>query len=220
MRRMRHARPALPWSDATLASALARARATERRQVERIRARYGYDLFRRNCATELARTLDDALGADGIGDGPLDFVPLALSARLRRLPAAAATTDLPSRRRTAITRLTAERSALLTALRESNTLTATTYDRNPDDSVFLFFTEGRPLARPLFGTVNLGVGLGATLAGMATLPLDRGHLAWGGLRGTLFSLPELAFVNIRKGTYDRFAAADGPDGLPETASAR
>jgi len=219
-RRMRHAHPFLPWSDAALASGLDPARHAERRQAHRIRDRYGYDLFRRNCATELVRTLDDALAVGGIGQAPLDFVPLALNARLRRLPSATETTELPSRRRSALRQLAADRSAFLVGLRESNTLTATTYDRNPDDSVFLFFTEGRPLARPLLGTVNLGVGLGATVAGIAAVPLDRGHLLWSGLRGAVFSLPELAFVNIRKGTYDRYAAAEPPDGLPEATSAR
>jgi hypothetical protein len=53
------------------------------------------------------------------------------------------------------------------------------------------------------GAANLSVGIGAAVAGLATLPADRGHLLWAGLRGALFSLPELAFVNLRKGTYDR-----------------
>ena len=37
---------------------------------------------------------------------------------------------------------------------------------------------------------------------LALLPLDRGHLLVSGVRGTLFSLPELAFVNLRKGSFD------------------
>lgn len=34
------------------------------------------------------------------------------------------------------------------------------------------------------------------------LPLDRGVTLLAGLRGVLYSVPELAFVNIRKGTFD------------------
>ena len=38
------------------------------------------------------------------------------------------------------------------------------------------------------------------LAGVFTLAVDRGDLLRAGLRGVLFSLPELAFFNIRKGS--------------------
>ena len=45
-------------------------------------------------------------------------------------------------------------------------------------------------------------GLGATLVGVATLPFDRGKTLWAGLKGVMFSLPELVFFNIRKGSFD------------------
>ena len=34
------------------------------------------------------------------------------------------------------------------------------------------------------------------------LPVDGGEMLWAGLRGALFSLPELVFQNIRKGSFD------------------
>jgi len=36
------------------------------------------------------------------------------------------------------------------------------------------------------------------------LPLDRGELLTSGLKGAFFSLPELAFFNIRKGSFPDF----------------
>jgi hypothetical protein len=34
------------------------------------------------------------------------------------------------------------------------------------------------------------------------LPFDRGTTLWSGLKGIAFSLPELVFVNLRKGSFD------------------
>jgi len=84
--------------------------------------------------------------------------------------------------------------------RECNVLTSTIYRRNDDDSFFLLFTDD--WSRPLFGAVNVAAGLAAGAVGLALVPLDRGHLLKSGVRGALFSLPELAFVNPRKGSFD------------------
>ncbi|TME78459.1 MAG: hypothetical protein E6I48_00380, partial [Chloroflexi bacterium] len=81
-------------------------------------------------------------------------------------------------------------------------LTSTIYPRNTDDSFFLLFTDDVVTPRPLFGTVNLAAGLGAAVVGVPLLPFDGGHTLMAGLRGAVFSLPELAFVNLRKGSFD------------------
>ncbi len=86
-------------------------------------------------------------------------------------------------------------------LRESNVLTAQSYEHNPEDPIFLFFTDNVVLRRPLYGIANLAVGIGGTLAGLAWLPLDGGATLRAGLDGTLFSIPELAFINIRQGSF-------------------
>jgi len=49
---------------------------------------------------------------------------------------------------------------------------------------------------------NLATGLGAAAAGVPLLPFDGGRTLVAGLRGAVFSLPELAFVNLRKGSFD------------------
>ena len=48
--------------------------------------------------------------------------------------------------------------------------------------------------------------------GLLRAPLDRGRTLWSGTRGVVFSLPELAFVNLRKGTLEY-----GPGDPPRTA---
>jgi hypothetical protein len=51
--------------------------------------------------------------------------------------------------------------------------------------------------------VNLLFGLGYTTYGLAAAPFDRGQRVGAGLAGMMWSLPELAFVNVRKGSFDR-----------------
>jgi hypothetical protein len=113
--------------------------------------------------------------------------------------------EIPSHRRASLARLSRGDSPLRVFLRESNTLTSTLYDRNPDDSYFLFFTDDHVAIRPLFGAANVLAGLGATIAGAITWPVDRGRTLWAGLKGVVFSLPELVFFNIRKGSFDHVA---------------
>jgi hypothetical protein len=50
--------------------------------------------------------------------------------------------------------------------------------------------------------VNLFFALGYTGWGLAALPFDGGVRAQAGLEGMLWSLPELAFVNVRKGSFN------------------
>jgi hypothetical protein len=40
------------------------------------------------------------------------------------------------------------------------------------------------------------------VVGVPLLPFDRDETLTSGVRGALFSLPELAFVNLRKGSFD------------------
>jgi hypothetical protein len=95
-------------------------------------------------------------------------------------------------------------------LRESNTLTSTLFRRGAHDSFFVFFTDDVVAPRPLWGTVNLLAGLGASAVGLALAPVDHGATLRAGLRGALFSLPELAFVSLRKGSFDYVRRADAP----------
>jgi hypothetical protein len=169
----------------------------------RLRAIYHYDVVSRNCVTEIFRTIQAAgatFGANAFPDAGLGFIPFVSAAAVNESYPVAERSTLPSYRTYWLVRLRETEGSARTALRESNTITATL--RHPDerDDVFLFYTEDATLLRPFYGALNAGIGAGATLAGLATLPFDGGRLLTRGARSFVFSVPELAFVSFRKGS--------------------
>ena len=96
----------------------------------------------------------------------------------------------------------AREGTLRAALRESNVLTSTLYAPADASGFFVFFTDGRWPLRPLLGAVNLGAALARSGIGVLQLPFDRGRGLRDGLDGALWSVPELFFANIRKGTSE------------------
>jgi hypothetical protein len=173
----------------------------------RLAALYGYNLLTRNCVSEIFATIDAALGSEqsGLGgivrtDATLNFIPF-VSARAvaSNYPVIGARTQ-PSYRQLRRSADGDDGRTWRTALRESNTLTATSYHAGPDDSAFVFFTDDAVALRPLLGAVNLLVGVADGMLGLTTWPADGGVRLRAGWYGALFSLPELAFVNIRKGS--------------------
>jgi hypothetical protein len=194
--------PALDPASAASAVACARQREAELRQ--RLRALYGYNLVTRNCVTEIFDTIDSApgtdLGARVDGRRGLNFVPFVSAAAVNRSYRVAERAHLPSYRQYWLAECEARGCGIATRLRETNTLTSALYQPGDRQDVFLFFGDTyRPL-RPLAGAANLAVGTGATLAGLFTLPFDRGALMKAGARSAAFSVPELAFLSIRKGS--------------------
>ena len=65
------------------------------------------------------------------------------------------------------------------------------------------------LRDPLYGVANLAAGMLEGGLGLVSLPFDSGKRLKSGAVGALFSLPELAFVNIRKGSFE-YARSDTP----------
>jgi hypothetical protein len=208
-------------SDEALARHAATAREDEEAYESELRRLYGYNVVTRNCVTEIFRTIDAALAttlatpdADAIRrestrrlggyveiDYTFTFIPATSALAVRDAYAVAETIEVPSYRLAALARMYRQDNAARVYLRESNTVTSTLYRRNPADSAFLFFTDDVvPAIRPLLGAVNIVAGLGVSAAGLFALPVDGGDLLRAGLRGVLFSLPELAFFNIRKGS--------------------
>lgn len=234
--------PALGADD--LDSALATAREREAAQAAGLKRLYGYNLFTRNCVTEIFRTIEAALRRDVLAREPaldgealnarvraasearlggyvppvgvLGFIPAVSSIAVDQGYAVSTVVDLPSYRTAQLAQMYARENPLRVFLRESNTLTSTLYRRAPEDSTFLFFTDNAIAMRPLFGAVNVLAGLGAAAAGLATLPMDGGELLTSGLKGAFFSLPELAFFNIRKGSFPDLDRR--PVDMPETAA--
>lgn len=186
-------------------AAIAADAAERRRALERD---IGYDLFRRNCVTELLAVLDAEDIAPDADEAPGGFVPAVARAWLGRLAPVAATSARPSARRVAIEAAVerddtiARGSSVGLRLRESNTLSSRLYRSHAEDSAFLVFAADTPIPiRPLAGLANLVWGTGASVVGLATWPFDRGRRLERGLRGVAMSVPELFFFGIRKGSY-------------------
>jgi hypothetical protein len=170
-------------------------------------AQYAYNLISRNCVTEIFRTINQALGDETqkqLGarvDADLNFIPFTAFAYVQTHFPVSNSRVLASFRTQALARQYEREFAPWVYLRESNVLTAELYHYNPDDAAFIFFTDDGFFLRPVYGAFNLLTGLGQSLLGLFEWPLDDGAALHNGTRGLMMSLPELAFVNIRKGSY-------------------
>ena len=208
-------RPAvLAPSPATLVDRIVAAREREEAYSRVLERLYGYQLITRNCVSELLAELDAALlGARVDVDASPNFVPALSALVVKERYGVSEIVRIPSHRRARLARLYERENALRVFVRESNTITSTLYWRNSRDSTFLFFTDDVVVTRPVFGAVNLVTGVAASAVGLVTAPFDRGKRLRAGLRGAFFSLPELVFQNIRKGSFQYVgqAAATDPD---------
>ncbi|WP_367027456.1 hypothetical protein ABZN20_09390 [Methylococcus sp. ANG] len=197
-------RPALGAEE--MQDAAAAFRAAESGQRERLKQIYRYHLVERNCVTELFRTLNDSLaglnrsGTQALGGHieptAVDAIPFVSAQRVERHYRVTESFELASRRKLFLETLDSE-----AYLAELSPLSSAIYRTNDEDSLFLFFTDTAAWPRPLFGAANLAVGTAEALAGLLASPFDAGRTLHHGLRGMLVSLPELAFFNIRKGTF-------------------
>lgn len=215
--------PAL--NEAELVTALAGAGERAAAYAERLQRLYAYNLVTGNCVSALFRGINGAFVAGASADeeatgehvrtesrlrlgGYVDtawspnFIPFVSARAVERAYDVTETEEFPSYRKARLAALYRREAPLRVYLREANVITSTLYRRNPDDSVFVLFTDDAVLPRPLFGAVNLMAGVGAGALGLVLAPLDGGRLLLSGLRGALFSLPELAFFNIRKGSFE------------------
>ncbi len=177
-----------------------------------LRERYAYDLFRRNCITELVRVTDEAFGSAAltraalggrIAPGePFGFVPFVFFDDVRGRLRVSRVEHVPSFRERELARIAREEPGLWPRARESSPLLATAYEPLLQDSAFLLFTDDVFWRRPLYGAANLTWASGYTLYGVGAAPFDRGARFRAGLLGAFWSLPELAFQNVRKGSYE------------------
>ncbi|MCK6553026.1 hypothetical protein L6Q96_00325 [Candidatus Binatia bacterium] len=184
----------------------------------RLVAAYRYNLLTNNCVSAIFATIDRALAGAGAGEevgiasarllgghlrmaGTANFIPFVSAAAVAATYRVDGTTVTLPYRRLRIDEMLAREPAWLVHLRESNRLTSTLHPGGDDDSAFLFFTDGAPWLRPLFGAANLVAGTLTAAAGLLTAPFDAGKRLRAGLHGVVFSAPELAFLNLRKGTF-------------------
>jgi len=191
---------------------LLRARSVLTRYEEALASVYRYDAFRRNCVTELIVQMEasfsSAAQARASLGGDLDptvsfaFVPARFFAQARHELTVATTQYLPSYRMRQLATLHDARWGQWKRVRESITLTSEFCPSTPTDSTFLFFANEPWWARPVLGALNTGYGLLQSGAGLLTLPFDGGQRMQRGMRGIIFSLPELAYLNLRKGHFE------------------
>jgi len=174
---------------------------------------YPYNLINYNCATELIRNINapfrsqrrvtGALGGEIVPGKDFGFIPFRLFDLVKDRFRITKVDVLPGYRKRLLRR-TAQNEPENTGLyfRECNTLTSTLYHGAAGDTPFLFFTDDVVWIRPVYGAINGAYGLITAALGIFTLPLDGGDLSLAGLKGTLYSLPELFFFNIRKGSFN------------------
>ncbi len=217
---------ALPIRAGPHALALALAETARRREArvrEEVALRYDYGLIDRNCVTELLAAVQGALGGReraaqvlggtlAPGEG-LGFIPRVFHQQIVTRYRVTGVERVAPYRERAIEDRAQVAGPRRTQLREANTLTSEVYAPRDADGSFLLFTTGAAWPRPLFGLVNVLYGAGDAALGVFTAPLDGGRRLARAGRGVLFSLPELAFQNVRKGSFD--AAS-----LPQVAPAR
>ena len=209
---------ASPPEDGDGKAALARNQARTEIIRSELRAESAYNLVTRNCVSEIFRTLDELLeeeerdsalsqaierlGGHVAGNNAMNFIPFVSSNAVSDQYRVAETVELSSHRDRMLAEIySREGDGLAVYFREANTLTSTIYRRNAGDSIFLFFTDDVFAPRPVYGALNLLTGIGAVFAGIPLLPFDGGKLFSAGARGVLWSLPELAFANVRKGSF-------------------
>ena len=166
----------------------------------------GYQLVNRNCVTELFAVIDAGAGDERLALGetvaraPWNAIPFVAAAAVADSPRVVGRETWPSYRQAARRRRLEREPGLAAWLAETTAATAAGYRPGPDDSTFLFFTDETVAARPLLGAANLAAASAGGVLGLFTWPADGGRRLEAGARGALYSLPELGFVNIRKGT--------------------
>ena len=179
---------------------------------------FGYQLVSNNCVTKIFAMIEQewnpAIAGDHPGevddpDGLLDFIPVVAYQKVLDTHADAEASEIPSFRRFQLEQMYATENDLGVYLRESNTLTSTIYRRNDTEPFFLFFTEEAPPLRPVYGALNFAAGIGEMALGIFRAPWDRGRMFTSGIKGAVFSLPELVFVNLRKGILE-YAPGETP----------
>src|SRR5262249_44923382 len=187
--------------------------------------RWGYNLVTRNCVSEIFSEIDAAfpggaeesrarLGGRIEMDGSLNFIPAVSAASVVSAYPVTERLELPSYRTWRKEQMYEHENPVAVFLRESNPLASAMYRHNADASMFVFFTGDAVIARPLLGAINLAVGLAASAVGLVTWPADGGTTLWAGLKGAVFSLPELFFQNIRKGSFGYVKRDAHPDPSP------
>lgn len=189
---------------------LTRSEKEEFTYYENLKRFYTFKLITKNCTSEIFDSLEvilnekeyeTILGKRIDPHSSLTFIPfIAYDSIAEKWNVKEETIEL-SHRKLALEKLYESNSKWKTYLKESNVFSSSIYRTNPDDATFVFFTDDVVLLRPVYGIVNLGWGIGNFALGIFTSPFDKGKRITNGMNSVFFSLPEVVFFNIRKGTF-------------------
>lgn len=211
-------------------------RATLEGHVRHLQAVRGYNLLTRNCVSELLAMMREAFAGDGdvqtaeraalgggVGREPWNAIPFVSAASVGNAYRVTSRETWPSFMQQARASKAREQT-WGASLAEATAWRSTAYRAGPDDSAFLFFTDGAAVMRPILGAFNVGAGVIGSAIGLITWPVDGGRLLERSSRGILYSAPELIFINLRKGTTawltadELRAVDDGPRGAEHAAA--
>ncbi len=180
-------------------------------QAAKISSRYSYNLITKNCVNELQRTVNSSFSgseeSEEVLGGWIDpvadrvFIPYDFFSKVKTHYRVVQVQVYPARRLAALAEQPAGESGIEQWFREGNTITSTLYQPRQQDTSFLFFTDDIVWARPPLGLINLAWAALHALGGLFYLPTDGSENLRQGLRGMMYSFPELFFLNIRKGSY-------------------
>ncbi|MGJ4751628.1 hypothetical protein [Leptospira kmetyi] len=205
--------------ETVLAEYLKHAKQRETEYHVRLKKLYPFHLLFENCTTEIIRSVQNSFDAkenpfpgEKINfDYSIAFIPFHASHSVSKNWNSTGQTTLLSYRRRKLSELLQKDPSFKNSLRESFTFSSTIYKPNREDHFFPLFTDDVFWLRPIYGTVNLGAGLGATTIGIFTSPFDKGERFQKGFQSLFFSFPEFVFFNIRKGTFPAVSMREIPE---------
>lgn len=188
---------------------------TKKDYLHKITQRYKYNVLSRNCVTEIFSEFERAkiddkqlkIISEQINREVAPFIPFQ---SFNSLAEKHKVTEQDSFRQQRLVEMYATENNTQVFFREFNTLTASDYKFNDNDSLFLFFTDDAVWNRPLLGFGNLFVSSAYTLYGALIAPFDAGKSFKKGGMGMVMSFPELVFFNIRKGSYQYLLPLNKP----------
>lgn len=177
----------------------------------KIKQSYSYHLITRNCVNDLQRTVNNSFSgqqeSEQLLGGWIDpaadrlVIPYDYFNKIKTRYRVEQVNVYPARRLADLAAHFSGESGPGLWFREGNSITSTLYQPRTEDTPFLFFTDDLVWARPPLGLINLAWAALHVIGGVFYLPTDGSEQLWQGLRGMFYSLPELIFFNIRKGTY-------------------
>ncbi|EMK24935.1 hypothetical protein LEP1GSC008_3094 [Leptospira kirschneri serovar Bulgarica str. Nikolaevo] len=197
------------------------AKQREKEYHSRLKKLYPFRILFENCTTEILKSAQNSFEQNEISfpgkkinfNFSLSFIPFYASYSVSNSWDNEGEKIFLSYRRRKLAELLEQNPNLKTHILESFTFSSSIYKSNREDHFFPLFTDDVFLGRPLYGTVNLAAGIGSTLIGVFTLPFDKGEKLQKGFQSLFFSLPELVFFNIRKGTFPSVSIKEIPEEL-------